>query len=488
MMRGEICPLLCLGVFLHYAYADVFYAVINSRNLDLPCGVDTDTPDIQWKYRTPGSQEYTLILSTNTRSGATRKGQGTHLQSRTRINGRGLRISSVQKGDSGFYRCDQGGRQTEHQLLLVVVSADPPSPLLQSSNVILHCQVEGGSSPRRKWLWPNGTDAQSWGEGDMEMKGVSHTHHGAWKCQIEDNAFEATLNIYVLGIKPLTQPVLRIKEGDTVVLPCQLSASVSNMLSHLSFIRGGWKIESSQHPLLSLRSTGETGLCWNETKLKGIQNISQEKLYTDLSISLNEVKPEQSGIYCCFLSFKEGTINSTVTLQVEGAPGGMEHSSHSASSLTRKPDIQSTNLKLRCTIEGETSDRLTSLLVNGTQTQRPQEGNRERSSSYQGKLECPIGDADIATIDIVELVQPSSVSILGMTMELWVLVVITVGSILLIILTILTVALIVKNRRLQNKQESHRQSTSDNEYIYSNMNSTFGRRRENAHSQKRPVY
>nr|XP_015193373.1 PREDICTED: uncharacterized protein LOC107075721 isoform X2 [Lepisosteus oculatus] len=340
MVRREDCLLLLWIAFAHPAQGEVFYVRENSRSLDLPCS-SSHLKSTSWKYSSNGN-DYRLIFTID-KSGSQRKGHQFPAQGRAKPGGRGLQISPVKKNDSGWYMCEQDQKQlVTHRLLIIEVFTKPEGPFLQNTNVTMHCQVGGRTSEKLKWLSPNGAEE---GEGTVEISKISPAHTGNWKCEITDvKKYVETLNIDVLGMNPQPLSKQTAKQGDNVFLPCLLSSPLSYTFRSLNFIRGGWMKDDK--PLLDLYVQIGTHMSWNATMFKEIEYPKVNDLKTNLSISLIKVKPQQSGIYNCYLRFKEGTITSTIVLKVEGAPGGTGDTSHSNTGSAESVSVFGLNMNL----------------------------------------------------------------------------------------------------------------------------------------------
>ncbi|KAG7469356.1 hypothetical protein MATL_G00128190 [Megalops atlanticus] len=279
---------------------------------NLPCDNLSKVTEVEWMY---GAQ---LIIRGNVKTGNTFR-EKLPVSSRARLIGGSLQIRNVESADSGHYTCKAKTKNEEHDLYVVTVSSSPSGPFLRSKKVDLRCQIGKSSKIKPKWLRPDETPVS---EGDTHtLPSVDFSDEGKWVCQIADKNF--SLNIAVLGILP--GPNLTVNESDSVVLPCVLSNPVSKYAYQaFQLLEGGWaQISPKSDHLLSLRMEGSE-LYWNKTGVRKKElQFSSEKLGTNLSLMLKDVKMKHAGQYQCSLKFKDkGTLKFQVSLQVKGQPGG----------------------------------------------------------------------------------------------------------------------------------------------------------------------
>lgn len=79
----------------------------------------------------------------------------------------------------------------------MLVSVNPPSPLLLDSSARLECAVEGLPNPEINW---NAAGTEK-GTGTVSLAMVKPSDGGKWTCvaKAQGMSFEASLDVHVLG-------------------------------------------------------------------------------------------------------------------------------------------------------------------------------------------------------------------------------------------------------------------------------------------------
>ncbi|KAJ8392918.1 hypothetical protein AAFF_G00071220 [Aldrovandia affinis] len=286
---------LCLGSII----CDDFY-VERGKTANMHCNIAHATTD-EWTYNSQS------IVKENRKTGRQIKGPAP-MASRAKIVRNSLEISRLESADSGPYACKSETDKIEHKLYVISVSASPAGPFIQGTKVKLQCQISGDPKLKPVWLRPNGKPATTSDTGSLAL---TTADTGEWACQV--NSHKIKLQITVLGLLP--SPKLSVKKGDSVLLPCTPSLSLSS--SGLQLQEGGWKrLKPNPAPLLSLGKT----LIWNSVEVqKKSLEFPQEKLDGNFSVILKNV--QQSGLYECSLKFKEkGNVTAQVVLEVNSQP------------------------------------------------------------------------------------------------------------------------------------------------------------------------
>ncbi|XP_066568454.1 T-cell surface glycoprotein CD4 isoform X2 [Amia ocellicauda] len=327
-MKRHSAVLLLLLVGTVSVLGEVLYAQVGSQVV-IPCPGAVGSPrTLEWHYNN------TKIL-TQDRSGGIMKGQGTLISSRARLIGSSLRIDGVRTGEGGDYQCVFNNKKTEQKLDLFTVSAQPPSPILQLSQLVLRCQAEVGILPRVTWQWPSKDRIETTTDGTLTISDVGPSHIGTWTCLIGDKVMGSTY-INILGFQPQPQHILSVKEGVSVPLPCLLISPFPSHSSSLTFMTGGWQGPCHQ-PLLTLQ-THASQLKWNSSNSsQSLLSFPTEALTNNLTIILKKVKAQDSGQYSCFLKFQQGVINSTISLEVEVWRGSGTDTKTGSTSVLQMP-------------------------------------------------------------------------------------------------------------------------------------------------------
>ncbi|XP_036451063.1 lymphocyte activation gene 3 protein-like isoform X2 [Colossoma macropomum] len=285
--------------------SDVYYKK-RGQEVTMDCtAIDPKTTrDVEWK------QGGVLVIKINIKSGSTSKGSA-RLTKRARPNGYGLRIPSVEVGDSGDYSCSgfdaRGYRITkEHKLHVVSVSVSPSDTVLISTNVTLRCDIGGNSTAPVQWMKPPDDKPHGSPGNTVTLKSVTSADAGKWICQIKDNTVENIEQVInVVGPLISTLEVTALA-GGTVHLPCSIPS-----LNGLSIDEVGW----TRNPPTDFQlPTVGKDLQWSKSSSK----VKFQPLSTNFTMTLTKLKPSDAGVYVCTLNVSGGILTTQLTLKVEG--------------------------------------------------------------------------------------------------------------------------------------------------------------------------
>ncbi|XP_036436287.1 CD4-2 molecule, tandem duplicate 2 [Colossoma macropomum] len=305
--------------------SDVYYKKRGQEvTMDCAAIAPKTTRDVEWK------QGGVLVIKINIKSGSTSKGNAP-LTKRARPNGYGLKIPSVEVGDSGDFSCSgfdaRGYRITkEHKLHVVSVSVSPSDTVLISTNVTLRCDIKGDSTAQAQWIKPLSAEHYGSSGNTVTLNSVTSADAGKWICQIKDYTWNKVENIeqVINVVGPLQSPVeVTAPLGGAAQLPCFLSKP-----SGLHIVGGGWakKAPTDLHFLTLSRNV--SGLYWKDANILAQVAFSQEHLTTNFTVTLKNVRFADAGVYNCTVEFDGGqSLNTQLNLKVEGERGDARGSS-----------------------------------------------------------------------------------------------------------------------------------------------------------------
>ncbi|XP_010011145.1 PREDICTED: vascular cell adhesion protein 1, partial [Nestor notabilis] len=221
-----------------------------------------------------------------------------------------LSIPDARFTDSGLYICEVTNlvtNKTEKAAVDIVIqgapditelSIEPSTTVQEGENVSIRCSAEGNPSPRiilrRK---PDGADLGPYSEGRILLPSVTFLNGGDYEC-VAENKFgksrsEITLNVewFFLSDGPKNTmisviPATVVKEGETVIMKCTSSGNPAPVIS--------WKKK---------KTTGEP-----------------EKIYTDATLTIQNIKSQDLGLYECEAYNQFGKEEKDVKLRVRVPP------------------------------------------------------------------------------------------------------------------------------------------------------------------------
>ncbi|XP_029116008.1 uncharacterized protein LOC108922092 isoform X2 [Scleropages formosus] len=314
MAYRPICLWSFFVLLLHPVTCDVYY-MQEGKDITIACMMKQKEKVIKWMYN---SKDIFVFQ----KSGPPRQGSA-EMTSRSQPGpSSSLKIKNLQRLDTGKYECHSSGGKTEHQLYVVTVSTSPAGPLLHSSKATLNCGVEGRSPTKRIWKRPNGINVDT-ENGIASLSYVTLNDSGTWLCLIEDNGkeYKQELKINVLGLNGNIS--LSVEEGVSVTLPCILSSSLSYpAFNRFQLDRIKWQ-DHKGNILLSTKDKvpKNNEMLWG--KIPKNVDLTREKLDTNFSVVLKNVKVDQSGNYTCSVVFSDSSslevkVNLEVNKQIAG--------------------------------------------------------------------------------------------------------------------------------------------------------------------------
>ncbi|XP_009903679.2 vascular cell adhesion protein 1 [Dryobates pubescens] len=220
-----------------------------------------------------------------------------------------LFIPQVHFTDSGLYLCEVNNlitNKTEKAAVNVAVqgapkftelSIEPSTTVQEGENVSIQCSAEGNPPPkiilRRK---SDSADTRPYSEGRILLPSVTFLSGGNYEC-VAKNKFgesesEITLNVEygprntMISIIPATA----VKEGETVTMECTSSGNPAPLIS--------WKKKAS---------SGES-----------------EKIFKEATLTIQNIKIQDLGLYECEAYNKFGKEEKAVKLLVQGKLEGTD--------------------------------------------------------------------------------------------------------------------------------------------------------------------
>uniref|UniRef100_A0A672UGK3 Vascular cell adhesion molecule 1 n=1 Tax=Strigops habroptila TaxID=2489341 RepID=A0A672UGK3_STRHB len=213
-----------------------------------------------------------------------------------------LSIPDAHFTDSGLYICEVTNlvtNKTEKATVDIVIqgapditelSIEPSTTVQEGENVSIRCSAEGNPSPRiilrRK---PDGADLGPYSEGRILLPSVTFLNGGDYEC-VAENKFgksrsEITLNVEYGPKNTMISviPATAVKEGETVIMKCTSSGNPAPVIS--------WKKK---------KTTGEP-----------------EKIYTDATLTIQNIKSQDLGLYECEAYNQFGKEEKDVKLLVQ---------------------------------------------------------------------------------------------------------------------------------------------------------------------------
>uniref|UniRef100_A0AAY4A009 Ig-like domain-containing protein n=1 Tax=Denticeps clupeoides TaxID=299321 RepID=A0AAY4A009_9TELE len=212
-----------------------------------------------------------------------------------------LKISNLQKGDSGQFVCKVPGHPDDvHTLHVISVSASPSGAWLLSAPAELRCETGQSSEAKTEWL-KNNEIVHS--EGVKTIKSVARSDEGRWTCKItteDKRIFTKTLDI--------TNVTARL--GNSATLPCSLTPP---NLGSLRVVGGGWKqMSGAQRKLCLPTLNASAGLHWTaeethsdcEPRVKGLKGALSTNFSVTLLNTPNQTNPSKMCVITVLLTDK----------------------------------------------------------------------------------------------------------------------------------------------------------------------------------------
>eukprot|EP00067_Danio_rerio_P042734 XP_021328637.1 hemicentin-2 isoform X3 [Danio rerio] len=285
--------LLILALSVSSGVCDVLYKEAG-KEVSLQCGASPNS-DIEWRLNN------NLLISIRGKSGLRRKGSG-HSVDKVNLYGDTLKIPRLEPRDSGVYSCAQSGKQ--YTLHVVSVFVKPGPVLIQSSDVELHCNIEGDPNTEVEWLRPPNDQVHDAKHQKINLKSVTSSDEGKWTCKVEDLKLSVTLT--VVANHQINN--VEVSEGDDIELPCFLPRPVSQ-----SVLGGKWKADHLPTvPFPTLKNTADEGLHWDGVNSSEVKyNI--ERLSTNFNVTLINVQSSFAGKFVCEVEFEHGGKLTAVT-------------------------------------------------------------------------------------------------------------------------------------------------------------------------------
>ncbi|XP_065525611.1 vascular cell adhesion protein 1 isoform X3 [Lathamus discolor] len=213
-----------------------------------------------------------------------------------------LSIPDAHFSDSGLYICEVTNlvtNKTEKATVDIVIqgapnitelSVEPSTTVREGENVSIQCSAEGNPSPRiilrRK---SDGADMGPYSEGRILLPSVTFLNGGDYEC-VAENKFGKSRSAITLNVEygPKNTmisviPATAVKEGETVIMKCTSSGNPAPVIS--------WKKK---------KTTGEP-----------------EKIYTDATLTIKNIKSQDLGLYECEAYNQFGKEEKDVKLLVQ---------------------------------------------------------------------------------------------------------------------------------------------------------------------------
>ncbi|XP_027003719.2 uncharacterized protein LOC113643586 isoform X2 [Tachysurus fulvidraco] len=285
----------------------VFYRKTGDT-VKMDCASGGPKNEVEWKMNNM------LVLALD-KTGRTRKA-GLGNSDRVRLEGNSLKISALQRTDSGEFTC-----KADKHILYVASANANPSVVMHSGETKLSCDITGDFKATFKWITPNSTMYGT--NKEVTVKATSE-HSGSWKCTITNNKEDViTLEVIVKVVGPLiTSEKVTVSEGDSAVLPCSLPNS-----SELSITGGSWARNPSGVHLVTLMRI-ESEVKWNKTKVNTDKVGFSDTKLSNFDVKLKKVKLDDAGVYVCSLMFDNGkSLSASLMLMVSkrvGPPPGTD--------------------------------------------------------------------------------------------------------------------------------------------------------------------
>ncbi|XP_033897859.3 uncharacterized protein LOC117425198 isoform X1 [Acipenser ruthenus] len=458
-----------LGFLQAASYGNIY--VSKKSVVTLPCDVKPQT-QVAWSYKKDVSSAYTNIVKNvgrNTLFGTT------PMKSKSRIlSSSALQIQDVETGFAGFYQCEISGIKKEYNLLVVSVVPEHPGPYLQSSSLKLDCLVSGSSGERPVWLQPGSEEVWS-SSSTLEIEELTMRHSGTWRCRV--GSFKLEQKVEVLGIQAdPSSGMLSVKNGGSVFFPCELSSSLTE--PQYQSERAIWSRVTQESPaeqeILELNKPNKRPL------------LSSSK--GNNSISLSKVSPVDAGRYTCLVQINRAKMSKSFqlnVLSVESSGGNVVCCLHGNASGFQMEwsdaEGQARDLQMQ---QGESKTTLTLPMAQMNST--AWKCNLYLGSKLQTSIDYTPGTA-------VDDRSSSNVGFRGwvaavLKMELWVLISICVGGVILIALVGVVIGLLVRRRhlkRLTRRRRLQKQPLTPRQYCQCQRKRTNnGSRRMNSYQEE----
>ncbi|XP_056331991.1 hemicentin-2-like isoform X2 [Danio aesculapii] len=264
------------------------------KEVSLQCGAPQNS-DIEWKLNN------NLLIRIIGKTGLRHKGSG-HTADKVNLYGDTLKVPRLEPRDSGVYSCTQSGKQ--YMLHVVSVFVKPGPVLIQSSDVELHCNIEGNPNTEVEWLRPPNDQRYDAKNQKINLKSVTSSDEGKWTCKVKDLKLSVTLT--VVANHQINN--VSATEGDNIELPCFLPHPVSQLV-----LGGKWKADHL--PTVSfptLKNTAGKGLRWDGVNSSEVKyNI--ESLGSNFNVTLIKVQSSFAGKFVCEVEFEHGGKLTAVT-------------------------------------------------------------------------------------------------------------------------------------------------------------------------------
>ncbi|KAK1163328.1 hypothetical protein AOXY_G16784 [Acipenser oxyrinchus oxyrinchus] len=452
--------------FLQAASCENIYASEKSV-VTLPCDRKPQA-QVAWSYKKDASSAYTNIVKTvgrNTLFGTT------PMKSKSRIlPSTALQIQDVETDFAGFYQCEISGIKKEYKLLVVSVVPEHPGPYLQSSSLKLDCLVSGSSDERPVWLQPDSEEVWS-SVSTLEIKELTMRHSGTWRCMV--GSFKLEQKVEVLGIQAdPSSGTLSVKKGGSVFFPCELSSSLTEPQ---------YQSAGANWSRITQKSPNKPEIL-NPNKLKNRLLLSTSK--GNHSISLSKVSSADAGKYTCLVQINGAMMRKSFQLNVlsveSSGVNGVCCLHGNASGFRMEwsnAEGQARDLKMQ---QGESKTTLTLPMAQMNST--AWKCNLYLGRKLQTSIDYTPGTADDRSSSNVGWVATL------LKMELWVLISICVGGVILIALVGVVIGLLVRRRhlkRLASKKKVAKQPLTPRQYCQCQRKRTInGSRRMNSYQEE----
>ncbi|XP_041125462.1 hemicentin-1-like isoform X2 [Polyodon spathula] len=368
----------------------------------------------------------------------------TPVKLKARLQSATLLIQDVETDFAGFYQCEISGiKKKEYNLQVVSVVPERPGPYLQSSSLKLNCVVTGSSGDVPVWLQPGSEEVWS-SNTTLEIKELTTEHSGIWRCRVE--SFKLEQRVEVLGIKAdPSSGTLSVKKGDSVFFPCELSSSLTEPQYQSEGAR--WSRVTQEYPIEQ-----EILLLDGSGKILELNKLQNRMLFSpskgNHSISLSKVRPADAGKYTCQVQIS-GTVMkkffqlNVLSVESSGVNGVCSLHGNASGFLMEWRDED--GLKRDSPMQ-EVDNKTTLILSMAQRNSTKLKCNLYLGSKLQTSIDYTPGTAgDSSSNNVRSRGWVASV----LKMELWVLISICVGGVILICLVGIVIGLLVRRRRLK---------------------------------------
>lgn len=282
---------LLLALSVSSGVCDVLYKEAGNE-VSLQCGAPQNR-DIEWRLNN------NHIISVTGKNGLRRKGSS-HTAVKVILYEDTLKVPRLEPRDSGVYSCTQSGKQ--YTLHVVSVFVKPGPVLVQSSDVELHCSIQGDPNIEVQWLRPPNDQNYNAKNQMINLKSVTLNDEGKWTCMVKGIKLSVTLTVVA---NHRTEDVNFIK-GDDIELPCFLPRPVSQ-----NVLGGKWKADHLPTVSFPTLKT-DKGLHWDGVNSSEVK-FNIKSLSTNFNVTLINVQRSFEGNFVCEVEFEHGGKFTAVT-------------------------------------------------------------------------------------------------------------------------------------------------------------------------------